>query len=141
MMFAVFETGGKQVKVSPGDRIKVEKLGTPVGENVVLQKILMIADDNLQVHVGSPYIEGAVIDGRVLRHAKNKKVTVFKYKPKKRYRIKTGHRQEYTLLEIDAIRIGDRIFSRAEQAVTEKLPMESGGKETREGGETRKIES
>lgn len=137
-MFAVIETGGKQLKVSPGDRVRVEKLSAPVGENVIIKTILMVADDDRQVQVGSPYIEDAAVDGRVLRHAKSKKVTVMKYKPKKRYRIKTGHRQEYTLLEIDKIRIGERVFAMPEPAV-KKAVRETGAEDAAVEKETHKL--
>lgn len=124
-MYAVVEAGGKQIKVSPGDRVRVEKMGTAVGENVVIHNVLMIAEDESTIKLGSPYVKDAAIDGRVLRHSKDRKVTVFKYKPKKRYRNKTGHRQQYTILEIDTIRFGDKVFGTAREvapAVSKRRP-------------------
>jgi large subunit ribosomal protein L21 len=93
----------------------VDKLSVPVGENIAIQKVMMISPDGAEVQIGSPYIEGAVIDGTVVKHAKERKVIVLKYKPKKRIRIKAGHRQEYTLLEIDRIRIGDTVLGKKEE--------------------------
>ncbi|MGV8122973.1 MAG: 50S ribosomal protein L21 [Candidatus Xenobiia bacterium LiM19] len=115
-MYAVIETGGKQLKVSPGDRVRVEKLDVEKGNSVRIDKVLLLTSPNDEITVGTPYVEGATVDGNVLRHAKAKKVTIFKYKPKKRIRKKTGHRQEYTLLEIDEVRIGDTVIGKKEDA-------------------------
>lgn len=105
-MYAIVETGGKQVRVSPGEKVRVEKLDVAKGENVMIQKVLLVAKEGGETAIGTPYVEGASVDGKVLRHAKAKKVTVLRYKPKKRVRVKTGHRQDYTLLEIKDIHTG-----------------------------------
>lgn len=115
-MYAVIETGGKQLKVSPGDRVRVEKLDVETGNSVRIDKVLLLTSSNDEITVGTPYVEGATVDGNVVRHAKSKKVTVFKYKPKKRIRKKTGHRQEYTLLEIDEVKLGDTVIGKKEAA-------------------------
>ncbi|HDN80250.1 MAG: 50S ribosomal protein L21 [Chloroflexi bacterium] len=101
-MYAVIETGGKQYKVSEGMVIEVEKLPVSVGEEVELDKVLMVVDDN-GVRVGQPFLEGAKVKALVQAQIKGPKIIVFKYKPKKRYRRKKGHRQLYTRLLIKEI--------------------------------------
>lgn len=101
-MYAIFETGGKQYRVSPGETIQVEKLDIPVGETITFDRVLLVADGE-NVRVGRPVVEGAMIRAHVLGQGKSRKVIVFRYKPKQRYRRKKGHRQPYTLLRIEAI--------------------------------------
>ena len=101
-MYAIFETGGKQYRVSPGETIQVEKLDVPIGETITFDRVLLVADGE-SVRVGQPVVEGATIRARVLRQGKSRKVIVFRYRPKQRYRRKKGHRQPYTLLQIEAI--------------------------------------
>jgi large subunit ribosomal protein L21 len=113
-MYAVIETGGKQIKVAPGDRVRVEKLDTPAGENIQMREVLVLAGEGIGVAIGTPYVPEAVIDGKVIRHARNKKVTIMRYKPKKRIRVKNGYRQEYTLLEIREIRHKDEVVGKME---------------------------
>ena len=98
-MFAIIETGGKQYKVSPGEKIKIEKLETPVGESVLFDKVLLTADGDKMV-IGSPYVAGVVAEGKINKQARSKKVIVFKYHSKTRYRKKKGHRQHFTEVEI-----------------------------------------
>ena len=102
-MFAIVEIGGKQYKVSPGDKLKVEKLEAAEGEAVNFDKVLLTADGE-KVAVGSPYISGAIVEGKVVRQARNKKIIVFKYSSKTRYRKKKGHRQFYT--EVEIVKVG-----------------------------------
>jgi len=102
-MYAIFESGGKQYKVTAGDTLDVEKLDVPVGETVELTNILMIVDGD-QVKVGAPTIENAAVVGHVVEHVKGKKVRVFKSKRRKGYRRTIGHRQRYARLHIDEIR-------------------------------------
>ena len=102
-MYAVVETGGRQYKVAEGQTIEVEKLPYEVGESIQLDRVLMIADDDGDVRVGQPAVEGAVVSATVVGHKRGKKIIVFKYKPKVRYRRKQGHRQTYTRLRIDRI--------------------------------------
>ena len=99
-MFAVLETGGKQYKVSKGDTIQVEKLAGEVGEKIKLDKILMVVDDDDNVKVGQPVLEGATVKAEILDQARHKKIIVFKMKRRKNYRRKAGHRQPYTELKI-----------------------------------------
>lgn len=102
-MFAIVEIGGKQYKVSPGEKIKIEKLETLAGEDIVFDKILLTVDGD-KVAVGSPYVAGVVVEGKVNKHGRNKKVIVFKYHSKTRYRKKKGHRQHFTEVEITGIK-------------------------------------
>lgn len=101
-MYAVIETGGKQYKVAEGDTIYVEKLAAPVGEQVVLDRVLLVNKDG-NVVVGTPVVANAKVTAKVEEHGKGEKIIVFKYKPKKNYRRKTGHRQPFTKLLIEKI--------------------------------------
>jgi len=101
-IYAIIETGGKQYKVTPGQTIDVERLGVPEGNTVELNKVLCIADGD-KVTVGEPAVEGAKVIATSQGENKGKKVIVFKYKPKVRYRRKIGHRQFHTRLVIDKI--------------------------------------
>ena len=101
-MYAVVETGGKQYKVSEGDVLSVERLPVSEGEKVVLDKVLLYSDKN-ETKVGSPYIEGAQVEADVIENGKGKKIIIFKFKSKKNYRKKQGHRQPYTMLKITSI--------------------------------------
>lgn len=100
-MYAIIETGGKQVRVEVGQSIYVEKLDVEAGENVTFDKVLMVSGDSTQV--GAPYVNGVTVEGNVEKHGKGKKIIVFKYKPKKKYRRKQGHRQAYTKVTVTAI--------------------------------------
>ncbi len=102
MIYAIIETGGKQYKVTPGQVLDVERLDVAEGDTVNLDRVLLIADGD-KVTVGNPIIERAKVVATSQGEAKGEKVTVFKYKPKVRYRKKTGHRQHYTRLVIDKI--------------------------------------
>ncbi len=104
-MYAIFESGGKQYRVSPGDTLDIEKLAIPVGKEVELTDVLMVVDGE-SVKVGSPTIENAAIVGHVLGHVKGEKIHVFKSKKRKGYRRKIGHRQKYIRLQIDEIKPG-----------------------------------
>ena len=100
-MYAIIKTGGKQYKVAEGDTIFVEKLDAQVDDTYTFNTVLAIGGD--EVKVGNPVVEGATVTAKVLRQAKSKKIIVFKYKPKKTYRRKQGHRQPYTKLQIEKI--------------------------------------
>lgn len=100
-MFAVIETGGKQYRVREGQKLKIEKLAVGVGEKVN-PRVLMVAADG-EVQVGTPELEGVKVDLKVLRHGRGKKIIVFKYKPKKNYRRKQGHRQPFTEVLVERI--------------------------------------
>lgn len=100
-MYAIIETGGKQIKVEAGQEIYVEKINAEAGEVVTFDKVLFVGGD--AVKVGAPFVEGATVTAKVEKQGRQKKVTVFKLKAKKNYRRKQGHRQPYTKLTIDAI--------------------------------------
>ena len=101
-IYAVIETGGKQYRVTPGQVIDVERLDVAEGSTVELDKVMLIADGD-RVTVGTPTIDGAKVVATSQGEGKGKKIIVFKYKPKVRYRKKTGHRQLYTRLVVDKI--------------------------------------
>ncbi|MGF2617246.1 50S ribosomal protein L21 [Rossellomorea vietnamensis] len=100
-MYAIIETGGKQIKVEAGQTIYIEKLAGNEGETVTFDKVLFVGGDN--VKVGSPLVDGATVTAKVEKQGRAKKLVVFKYKPKKNYRRKQGHRQPYTKVTIDKI--------------------------------------
>lgn len=101
-MYAIIETGGKQYRVENGDQIAVEKLGVEDGAKVVFDKVLVVGD-GADIKVGAPYVDGVTVEGNAIETGKGKKVIIFKYKAKKDYRKKQGHRQPYTLVEITGI--------------------------------------
>jgi large subunit ribosomal protein L21 len=103
LMYAVLVTGGKQYKVSEGDVLYVEKLEAEVDSNVDFDNILMVSKEDGELVVGKPVVDGANVSAKVLAQGKNKKIIVFKYKRKKDYRRKAGHRQPYTKIQIEKI--------------------------------------
>lgn len=100
-MYAIIETGGKQIKVEEGQQITVELLQGEAGEAVTFDKVLFVGGD--ETKIGTPYVEGATVTGKILEHGRGKKIIVFKYKPKKNYRRKQGRRQPYTKVAIEKI--------------------------------------
>ena len=102
-MYAVLKTGGKQYKALLGETLKVEKLEGKVGDPVVFEEVLMIAGEDAKIMIGQPVIESASVRGHIAEQAKDNKVIVFKYKRRKRYRLKKGHRQFFTSVKIDGI--------------------------------------
>ena len=98
--FAIIETGGKQYKVHEGGRIKVEKLTAEAGNKVMFDKVLLLAEQNAEVKIGTPYIEGVMIEAEVVRQARDRKKIVFRYHSKTRYRKLKGHRQHFTELKV-----------------------------------------
>lgn len=102
MTFAVIQTGGKQYKVSPDEKIKIEKIEGEKDANFVFNKVLLVADDE-KVKIGAPYVDGAKVEATVLRQARDRKKIVFKYHSKTRYRKKKGHRQHFTEVKINKI--------------------------------------
>ena len=101
-MYAIVETGGKQFRVSEGDVIRTDLIETEVGSSVTFDRIVLAADGD-DVTIGTPLVSGASVTGTVLRQAQDKKILVFKYKPKKRVRKLNGHRQRYAEVRIDKI--------------------------------------
>jgi large subunit ribosomal protein L21 len=98
-MLAVIKTGGKQYRVSPKDKLKIEKLVAEEGAEVVFDNVLLV-ENGKELTIGEPLIKGATVTAKVLKQAKADKVMTFKYKSKKRYKVKKGHRQHYTEVEI-----------------------------------------
>ena len=101
-MYAVVKTGGKQYKVQAGDVLRVEKLPGDVGSPVTFDKVLMVADGE-DVTIGQPVLEKASVKGTIVEQGRAKKIIVFKYKRRKRFRRKQGHRQAFTAVKIDSI--------------------------------------
>ena len=130
-MYAIIETGGKQYKVQNGDQIKVEKLNAEAGSDVVFDKVLA-AGEGADIKVGTPYLEGLTVEGEVVESGKGDKVIIFKYKSKKDYRKKQGHRQPYTLVEIKAV-AGEKAAPKkeepAEEPAVEAAPVEEAAAE------------
>jgi large subunit ribosomal protein L21 len=101
-LYAILETGGKQIQVSPGESIRVEKLDAEVGSTVEFDRVLMLNQDG-EVELGRPYVEGARVTGTVLEQGRAQKVLVFKKKRRKQYRRTRGHRQSFTSVRIESI--------------------------------------
>jgi len=102
-MLAIIKTGGKQYKVSVGDKIKVEKIEGEKGSTVTFNEVLFLGDEK-NSKIGKPFISGAKIEGKIIKTAKEKKVVGIKFKPKERYKVKFGHRQIMTEVEITKIK-------------------------------------
>jgi large subunit ribosomal protein L21 len=100
--YAVIETGGKQYRVKEGDRITVERLATEAGQDVTIDRVLMLGGTG-STKIGTPVVDGASVTAHVDEHMRGEKLIIFKFKPKKRYRRRTGHRQELTKLTITGI--------------------------------------
>ena len=114
-MYAVVMTGGKQYRVSAGDKIRVEKLNAEAGSTVSLDKVLVVGGEG-ETMVGAPYVAGACVEAEVVENGKADKVIIFKYKAKKDYRKKQGHRQPYTELKINGISVNGEMKSKAAEA-------------------------
>jgi len=111
-MYAVVKTGGKQYAVKQNDIIRVEKLEVPPGEKVVFEDVLFVSTDKAQVF-GTPFVSGAKVTGRVIRHGLSKKINGFTYKPKKNERRRFGHRQPFTEVGIEKIQYRARTSRKA----------------------------
>lgn len=103
MSLAVIRTGGKQYLVSPGQKIKIEKIDKKEEEEIIFSEVLLLEKEK-KLEIGNPLVEGAKVTGKIISHDKAKKVIVFKYKPATRYKKKSGHRQPYSEIEILEIR-------------------------------------
>ena len=117
-MYAVIEACGKQYKVTKGDVVFFEKLEVEEGKKVTFDKVVLLSDDG-KVEVGAPYVKGIKVEGKVVAHGKGKKIIVFKYKAKKNYKRKQGHRQPYTKVEITAIKLPTAKKEAAEEKTVE----------------------
>ena len=99
-MIAIIKTGGKQYLVSPGDEIEIEKLkGKKEGDEIVFEQVLLVQKQN-KLEIGTPFVEGAKVTGKIVAEGKGKKITILKYKPKTRYTVKKGHRQPFMKVKI-----------------------------------------
>jgi len=101
-MYAVVRTGGKQLRVEPGDRVRIERLPGDVGATVSLKDVLLVGDDG-GVKIGRPLVDGASVTGTIRSQGRHPKIRIFKMKRRKGYRRHQGHRQDYTEIEIDSI--------------------------------------
>lgn len=104
MKYAIVEDGGKQYKVIEGYTIDVDRYPIEVGEQIDLDRVLLVKDGE-EITIGTPYVSGARVEATVVSQFKGPKIVVFKYKPKIRYRVKQGHRQKYTRLRVDSIQL------------------------------------
>lgn len=127
-MYAVIEACGKQYKVTKGDVVFFEKLDAQEGKKVTFDKVVLVSDEG-KVEVGAPYVKGIKVEGKVVAHGKGKKIIVFKYKPKKNYRRKQGHRQPYTKVEITEIKTAT---AKTEKVAEEKTVAKTTAKKTAE---------
>ena len=134
-MYAVIEACGKQYKVTKGDVVFFEKLDAEEGKKVTFDKVVLVSDEG-KVEVGAPYVKGIKVEGKVVAHGKGKKIVVFKYKPKKNYRRKQGHRQPYTKVEITAIKLPT---AKEEKVAEEKPAAKTTTK--KETANTKKVEA
>lgn len=112
MSYAIIETGGKQIRVEPGRFYDIELLAVEPNEKVTIDKVLLVKHED-DTHIGQPWVEGATVEGTVLRHFRGRKVIVYKMRPKKKTRKKRGHRQEITRLMIDTIALNGSILAGA----------------------------
>ncbi|NEO56988.1 MAG: 50S ribosomal protein L21 [Okeania sp. SIO3B5] len=126
MTYAIIETGGKQLRVEAGRFYDIDLLQAEEGDQVSLDNVLLVQHEE-EVHIGQPLVEGALVEGTVMRHLRGKKIIVYKMRPKKKTRKKRGHRQELTRLMIDSISINGKILGVVESqtSVTEVTPEAS----------------
>ena len=116
-MYAIIESCGKQYKVAEGDVVFFEKLDAEEGKKVTFDKVVLVSEEG-KVQVGTPYVKGVKVEGKVVSHGKGKKIIVFKMKAKKNYRRTQGHRQPYTKVEITGIKTAGKTAEKAEKATT-----------------------
>ena len=104
-MYAIVEIAGKQFKVQENTKVYAPKMKADVGDTVTIDRVLLVSGDG-DIRIGAPTVGGATVTAKVLRHVKGDKVLVFKKKRRKRYRVKRGHRQQYTQIQVDALSLG-----------------------------------
>lgn len=134
-MYAVIETGGKQYRLAPGEAVNVEKLTGEVGDRVSLGQVLLVADDEGNVTVGNPFLEGVSIEAEIVVQGRGQKILVFKYKPKANYRRRQGHRQPYTRVRVVEIGAPAQAPKRRARKTTAKAPETVEIAEATTGGE------
>lgn len=117
-MYAIIESCGKQYKVAEGDVVFFEKLDVEEGKKITFDNVVLVANGE-KIEIGNPYVKGFKVEGKVVSHGKGKKIIVFKYKAKKNYRRKQGHRQPYTKVEITSIKkpVAKKVADVAEEKV------------------------
>ncbi len=121
MSYAIIETGGKQVRVEPGRFYDIELLPVEAEESVTIESVLLVQHDG-EVTIGQPFVEGATVEGTVMRHFRGRKVIVYKMKPKKKTRKKRGHRQEITRLMINSISMNGSVVT-SSSAQAQEMPV------------------
>lgn len=132
--YAVIRTGGKQYRVKPGQRLTIERLDGDAGDRVTFDQVLMVRGDDGSVTVGSPTVEDAIVSAEITDQRRGRKISVFKYKNKTRYRRLRGHRQYQTQVRIDELTLGDQSWiaesvaavAEAEEPVAEPEPASDG---------------
>lgn len=112
MVYAIIETGGKQLRIEPGRFYDVERLAVEENESLTIDRVLFVANDG-DVSIGQPMVDGATVDATVMRHFRGKKIIVYKMRPKKKTRKKQGHRQELTRIMINSISLNGSVFGGA----------------------------
>lgn len=127
MSYAIIETGGKQIRVEPGRFYDIELLPVEPEEKVTIERVLLV-ENNGDVTIGQPWVDGATVEGTVMRHFRDRKILVYKMKPKKKTRKKRGHRQEITRLMIDAISLNGSVLAatstESPETPTSETPVE-----------------
>ncbi|VXD22033.1 50S ribosomal protein L21 [Planktothrix paucivesiculata] len=124
MTYAIIETGGKQIKVEPGRFYDIELLPVDENESVIIDKVLLVNHDG-EVEIGQPLVNGATVEGTVLRHLRGRKIIVYKMRPKKKTRKKQGHRQEITRLMIESISLNGSVVAKREEKPAEAATTEA----------------
>jgi large subunit ribosomal protein L21 len=122
MSYAIIETGGKQLRVEPGRFYDIELLHVDAEASVTIDKVLLVQNDG-DVHVGQPWVDGATVEGTVLKHFRGRKVIVYKMRPKKKTRKKNGHRQEITRLMINSISLNGSVLAGEASSETPTDPI------------------
>lgn len=124
MTYAIIETGGKQIRVEPGRFYDIELLHVEPDAPVTIDKVLLVQHDG-DVSVGQPFVEGAVVEGKVMRHFRGRKIIVYKMLPKKKTRKKRGHRQEQTRLMIHSISLNGKVLASETDSTSSVLPEDT----------------
>ena len=110
-VYAVIRTGGKQHRIAPGQRLRVERLDGEIGDRITFDEVLMVRGEDGEVSVGAPTVDGASVRAEVIGQTRGRKINVFKYKSKTRYRRLRGHRQLHTDLRIEEVAVGERSWT------------------------------
>ena len=139
-MYAIIESCGKQYKVSEGDVVFFEKLDANEGKKVTFDKVVLVSSEK-NIEVGTPYVKGVKVEGKVVEHGKAKKIIVYKYKAKKNYRRTQGHRQPFTKVEITKIATGKTAEKKAETVAEKKETVATSAKVTTKKASTKKVEA